>query len=106
MTPWPPCLRPAPGGCELLVHVAPNAARTACAGLHDGALRVRLAAPPIDGRANAALTRWLARSLDLAPRDVVFVSGETGRRKRLWLACDGAAVADWIASAAASGPGA
>lgn len=42
------------------VHVMPNAARTQIQGLHDGALRVRLHAPPVDGKANLALQAWLA----------------------------------------------
>jgi uncharacterized protein YggU (UPF0235/DUF167 family) len=50
------------------VQVVPNAGRTACAGFHDGALRVRLQAPPIEGRANAALLQWLAQSLGLPAR--------------------------------------
>ena len=51
--PWP-CLAARPGGCRLDVSVSPNARRTAADGLYDGALRVRLAAPPVDGKANAA----------------------------------------------------
>jgi hypothetical protein len=63
-----PCLKAsrAGAGCELLVQVVPNAGRTVIAGLHDGALRVRLAAPPIEGRANAELLQWLARALEPA----------------------------------------
>lgn len=96
---WPACLKPLPGtvpACELLVQVVPNASRTACAGLHDGALRVRLMAPPIEGRANAALLQWLARSLGLPRRAVVLQSGDTQRRKRVHIACAPADVAAWL----------
>ena len=48
------------------IHVIPNAARTQAEGVHDGALRVRLHAPPVDGKANLALMAWLATSLSVA----------------------------------------
>ena len=47
------------------VHVMPNAAKTQIQGLHDGALRVRLHAPPVDGKANLALQAWLAATLGI-----------------------------------------
>lgn len=90
------CLQAGRQGCELLIQVVPHAARTACAGLHDGALRIRLAAPPIEGRANAALLQWLAQSLGLPRRAVVLVRGESTRRKRVHLECDAAQVAAWL----------
>lgn len=92
---WP-CLTSSADGCELLVQVVPNAGRTGCAGLHDGALRVRLAAPPIDGRANVALVQWLARSLALPRRAVRLTSGDSARRKRLHIACDRERVEVWL----------
>jgi uncharacterized protein YggU (UPF0235/DUF167 family) len=46
-------------------------------------LRVRLAAPPIEGRANEALVAWLAKSLGVARRDVELLRGEGNRRKQL-----------------------
>ena len=55
-----PCLKAVGAACELQIQVVPNASRTQVAGLHDGALRIRLMAPPIEGRANAALLAWLA----------------------------------------------
>lgn len=93
---------PADGGCDLLVHVVPNASKTAPAGLHDGALRLRLAAPPIDGRANNALVEWLADELGLPRRGVRLLSGETSRRKRLRLECDPTRLVAWLQRA--SGP--
>lgn len=106
---WPACLQAdnAGSGCELFVHVVPNASRTACAGMHGDALRVRLAAPPLEGRANAALLQWLADALALPCRAVRLRAGEASRRKRVHLDCDGALVADWLARqlASAAGPG-
>ena len=95
-----PCLRPSVDGraCELWVHVVPGASRTAVAGLHDGALRLRVAAPPIEGRANAELLRWLSRSLGLPKQAVTLVAGDTSRRKRVRIACAQAQAATWLQS--------
>lgn len=97
------CLQAVGAGCELRVQVVPNASRTATAGHHDGALRVRLAAPPIDGRANAALIKWLAHELGLPKRSVHLISGDTNRRKRIQLDCDVAVVAAWLRTQQADG---
>src|ERR1700733_5513215 len=70
-----PCLAIRGDGVLLQLSVMPNARRTEVDGLHDGALRVRLAAPPIDGRANEALVAWLAKSLGVARRDVELLRG-------------------------------
>jgi len=67
----------------LRVRVTPRAGRDALAGWQDGVLRVRLAAVPVDGKANAALVRFLAKLLGVTPRDVQLLSGETAREKRL-----------------------
>lgn len=65
------------------VHVQPGASRTQVAGLHDGRLKIRIAAPPADGRANAALIEFLAGELGVARRNVRIESGLTSRRKRV-----------------------
>ncbi len=61
--------------------VQPRAARTELAGLHDGRLKLRLTAPPVDGAANAALVNFLAECLDLPRSALNVASGGTGRRK-------------------------
>ncbi len=97
MTAWP-CLQPHTAGqTRLAVVVTPNAPRTRADGLHDGQLRVRLAAPPVDGKANAALTAWLAAELGLPRRAVTVLQGETSRRKLLALPLPAEAVAAWLA---------
>ncbi len=80
----------------LAVSVSPNARRTQADGLHDGALRVRLAAPPVDGKANEQLVAWIADELGLPRRAVRLVRGELSRRK--WLAIDApqALLAQWL----------
>jgi uncharacterized protein (TIGR00251 family) len=59
----------------------PRASRTQIDGLHDGALRVRLAAPPVDGAANEALRRFIADRLGLPIADVTLAHGQSSRRK-------------------------
>ena len=68
------------------IRVIPRAHKTAAAGERDGALLVRLAAPPIEGAANAALVDFLASALDLPRRNIRIVSGERSRRKRVAIA--------------------
>jgi len=92
---WP-CVAPRGAGCTLAVAVVPNARRTGADGLHDGALRVRLAAPPVDGRANQALTEWLADELGLPKRAVRVLRGPTGRRKQLEIDAPPQAVMQWM----------
>ena len=63
------------------VHLQPRASRSEIVGEHGGALRVRVAAPPVDGAANEALVDLLARALGVPRRDVRIVGGATSRRK-------------------------
>jgi uncharacterized protein len=63
------------------IYVQPRASKTEIAGMHDGRIKVRLAAPPIDGAANAALIEFIATRLAIAKSRVRIVAGETGRRK-------------------------
>jgi uncharacterized protein len=65
------------------IRVIPRAKRTEVAGERDGALVVRLAAPPVEGAANSALIDLLASVLDLPRRNILIVSGEKSRCKRV-----------------------
>jgi len=65
----------------LSLHVQPSAKRTEVAGAHGGALKLRLAARPIEGEANAALLRWLAEAFGVPQRNVTLLRGETSRAK-------------------------
>jgi len=69
----------------LRVRVQPRASRDALAGTREGALLVRLTAPPVDGQANAALARLLARTLGLSLSAVELVRGGSGRDKLVHL---------------------
>jgi uncharacterized protein (TIGR00251 family) len=68
------------------VWVQPRAARTAVDGLHDGRLKLRLAAPPVDGAANVALVAYLADLLVLPRSAIAVARGATGRRKTIHIA--------------------
>ncbi|HZX44026.1 MAG TPA: DUF167 domain-containing protein [Myxococcaceae bacterium] len=72
-----------PGGVELSVRVKPRASRPGIGAVREGALEVRVGAPPVEGAANDALVELLARELELPRRAVTLVSGEHGRSKRV-----------------------
>ena len=72
---------PVAGGVRLRIRVQPRASRTEVAGPHGDELRIRLAAPPVDGAANEALVRFLAERLGVARSRVTIVAGHTGRSK-------------------------
>jgi len=63
------------------VRVVPRASQTAVVGEHDGALKVRVAAPPVEGAANAELTRFLAKRLGVSAGSVEIVGGHTSKTK-------------------------
>jgi len=66
---------------SLTLHVQPGAKRTEIAGLHGEALKIRLAAPPIEGRANEALLRFVADTFDVPLRQVELKQGGQSRHK-------------------------
>jgi uncharacterized protein (TIGR00251 family) len=65
------------------VRVIPRSSRTEIVGEHDGMLKVKLAAPPVEGAANAELVKLFAKKLRVAKSSVTIVSGETSKTKRL-----------------------
>ena len=67
----------------LELHIQPGAKRTMIAGLHDGRLKIRLAAPPVEGKANEVLVEFLAGELKVPRRNVNIDAGVTSRRKRV-----------------------
>ena len=72
------------GEClRIAVHVQPNASRTEISGLVEGALKIKLHAPPVDGKANEALTHFSADRLKVAKRDVTVSHGHGSRKKLL-----------------------
>ena len=79
-------LRQGERGTTLTLHIQPGAKKTEVAGLHGDALKIRLAAPPVDGKANAALIAFVAERLGVARSAVSLKSGQTSRRKVLEVA--------------------
>jgi len=75
-----------PGGALLEVLVVPRASRTEAKGEYGGRLKIALAAPPVDGAANAALVRFLSEALSVRGSEVEIVRGARGRRKTVRLA--------------------
>ena len=71
------------GALTFAVRVVPRASKSALAGEHGGALKVRVAAPPVGGAANEELARFLAKSFGVAARDVEVVAGHASKTKRV-----------------------
>jgi len=74
-----------PQGLRLMVLIQPRASRNELVGIHDGRLKIRLKAPPVDGEANAELVAFLSKALALPKGAILLESGQTGRRKTLLL---------------------
>jgi uncharacterized protein (TIGR00251 family) len=72
-------------GAILSVHIQPKASTTECVGIHGDAIKIRVAAPPVDGAANDELIRFLAQTLSLPLAAVHIESGANGRHKRVRL---------------------
>ncbi|MBI1800135.1 MAG: YggU family protein [Chloroflexi bacterium] len=70
-------------GVVFNVKVTPRASNNQLEGWHGDALKVRLQAPPVDGKANAALIALLARALNVNQQQIQIISGETSRHKRV-----------------------
>ncbi len=70
---------------ELWVTVRPASSKDSVAGVYDGALKIHIKAPAVEGAANKALVKFLSKRLKVAKSDILFVSGQTSKRKRLRL---------------------
>jgi uncharacterized protein len=81
----PVIVRDSEHGAILTVHVQPNASRTECVGVHGDALKIRLAARPVDGAANDELIRFVAEHCVVPRANVQIQAGAEARRKRLCL---------------------
>lgn len=67
----------------LLLHLQPNASKNEWAGLHGDRLKLRITAPPVDGKANQLLIAWLAKQFGVNKTACVLLCGETGRQKKI-----------------------
>ena len=73
-------------GWLISVHAQPGAKKSAVAGLHGDVLKIRIAAPPVEGKANEALMAFVAKALGVPRRAVSIVKGESSREKLLLVA--------------------
>lgn len=80
------CLSPHAEGCVLRLRVTPGARRTAPEGLLGGRLRLRVQAPPVEGKANQAAAAWAAKTFGVRASAVSLLKGEKSRQKDLLLA--------------------
>lgn len=76
---------PMPNGVRITVQVQPNAKKSEVVGVHDDALKIRLQAQPIEGKANDALVKYLADTLGFQKSRVTITHGHTSRRKSVEL---------------------
>ncbi len=70
-------------GFVVSIVVQPRSAKNEVVGVHAGSLKIKLTAPPVDGTANKALVKFLAKRWHLPASSVEILSGHTGRRKRI-----------------------
>lgn len=79
-----PYLSQLPGGIVAIrLYVQPKASKTRLMGLHDGQLKIAIASPPVDGKANKAVQLFFAKALSIAKTDVVIKAGAHSRRKTI-----------------------
>ncbi len=71
----------ADGRIRIKVAAQPGAKKTTVSGVHDGCLKIKIAAPPVEGAANDELIAFLAERLHVKQKDVTLVSGQRTRRK-------------------------
>jgi uncharacterized protein (TIGR00251 family) len=78
-------LQPRDNGLTFAVRVTPRTSRDELAGTAEGTLKVRLTAPPVEGAANQALIRLLAKTLNLPQSRLRLIAGEKSRNKTVWV---------------------
>lgn len=75
----------ADGAVLLHIYVQPKASKSKVVGLFDGCLKIAITAPPVDGKANEEVMKFLSRLLNIPGRDIVIQAGAQSRRKRVLL---------------------
>ena len=77
------------GDLIIACHLQPRASRDEFSGLHGESLKIRIKAPPVDGKANDYLVKFLAKQFGVSKRDVTIIGGELSREKRVRIANPG-----------------
>ena len=69
------------GGVKLHLFIQPKSSKNEIVGVHDGKLKIKITAPPVDGKANAELVEFLSDIFDIPKRQIDITKGDTGRNK-------------------------
>ncbi|QDK44031.1 YggU family protein [Bdellovibrio sp. ZAP7] len=69
------------GGVRLHLFIQPKSSKNQIVGPHNGMLKIKISAPPVDGEANAELIEYLAKFFKVPKRNITLVKGDTGRQK-------------------------
>ncbi|WP_413559716.1 DUF167 domain-containing protein [Bdellovibrio sp. HCB209] len=69
------------GGVRLHLFIQPKSSKNQIVGPHNGLLKIKIAAPPVDGEANAELIEFLSKLFKVPKRSITLVKGDTGRTK-------------------------
>lgn len=72
-------------GILISIHLLPKASKDQIVGIYKNSLKVKISAPPVDGAANQALLKFLAKYFKIAKSNVVLIKGERSREKIVWL---------------------
>lgn len=73
---------------NLSVYIQPGAKKSEVSGTHDGKVKIRISAPPVEGAANDALVKFIAKSLNISKSAVEIISGEKSRHKTVRIEMD------------------
>lgn len=73
---------------RLDLYIQPGAKKTEMSGLHDGKVKIRICAPPVEGAANKALVKFLSKTLGISQSKINIISGEKSRNKTLQIEAD------------------
>lgn len=73
------------GGVRLHLFIQPKSSKNEVVGSHNGLLKIKITAPPVDGKANECLIEFLSDVFDIPKRDITIIRGETGRNKTVEL---------------------
>ena len=80
-----PFLKEKEDGLELRIHVQPRASRNEVSGIHGSSLKIRVMAPPVDGKANKACQKFLAKFFKVSSSNVTMIAGESSREKKFFI---------------------
>ena len=76
-------IKPYKAGIQFAAAIQPRASRNQILGIHNQCLKIKLTSPPVDGAANQACTKFLAKAFGISPSRVSIVKGETSRNKTI-----------------------